>query len=101
MANIPAILIAVTGFSFFFYMTGYKGAIVIAVLATMLLGAIYFKQNALLYMPGMHHLIQSCLACLSPAPTTHSVSGTLINMIYKPSTWHSIHPMESLLEVGT
>ena len=60
MANIPAILIAASALSFFFYMTGYKGAIVLAVLLIMLMGAVYFKQNALLYMPGKSMWWCSC-----------------------------------------
>lgn len=53
MASVGGIMIAIAGITFFFYMTGYKGLIAIAVLLVILMALIYFKQNMLLYMPGL------------------------------------------------
>lgn len=56
MASVGGIMIAIAGITFFFYMTGYKGLIAIAVLLVILMALIYFKQNMLLYMPGLFML---------------------------------------------
>lgn len=52
MASIQGILIAIAAITFFFYMTGKTGLIIVGVLLAILMGLIYFKQNMLLYMPG-------------------------------------------------
>lgn len=57
MASVGGIMIAIAGVTFFFYMTGYKGLVVVAILFVILMGLIYFKQNMLLYMPGLYFLI--------------------------------------------
>lgn len=57
MASVGGIMITIAGVTFFFYMTGYKGLIVVGILFVILMGLIYFKQNMLLYMPGLHILI--------------------------------------------
>lgn len=60
MPSIPTIAITIGALSLFFYLSGYKGLIILAVLFTILLGLIYFKQNMLLYMPGNRLLKFSC-----------------------------------------
>lgn len=53
MASVGGIMITIAGITFFFYMTGYKGLIAIGIIFVLLMGLIYFKQNMLLYMPGI------------------------------------------------
>lgn len=59
MPSIQTIAITVAALSLYFYLTSYKGLIILAVLLTILMGLIYFKQNMLLYMPGkLSHNLQ-------------------------------------------
>lgn len=57
MASVGGIMITIAGITFFFYMTGYKGLIAIGIIFVLLMGLIYFKQNMLLYMPGMDYVM--------------------------------------------
>lgn len=57
MASVGGIMITIAGITFFFYMTGYKGLIAIGIIFVLLMGLIYFKQNMLLYMPGLYSVM--------------------------------------------
>ncbi len=52
MPNLTTIALGFTALSLFFYLSGYKGFIIIGILLIILMGLIYFNQNKLLYMPG-------------------------------------------------
>jgi hypothetical protein len=53
MPTLGTILIAVSGLIGFLYMTRMKGAIAITTPLLIFMGLIYWKQNKLLYIPGM------------------------------------------------
>ena len=57
--NFVPFLITTLALSFYFYMTGTTGAVILVILIFSLLALIYFKQNSLLYMPGrkFHNIV--------------------------------------------
>ena len=51
-SQIAPFVIAILALSFYIYMTGTTGIVILLLLIIALLALIYFKQNLLLYMPG-------------------------------------------------
>lgn len=100
MPGIQGTLIAIAGASFFFYMTRFKGLILIVVLFLILMGLIYFKQNMLLYMPGNLYMMQLSKGCLNHQHKILQDIGIPASKTYNRQTFILIHRMELLSEVG-
>lgn len=86
MQGYQGILIAIVGLSFFIYMTGFTGVMILGIILLILMGLIFFNQNMLLYMPGSLSLTQLCQGYLSHQHKTSLACDIRMNTTYNRLT---------------